>query len=257
MVRRVNLIPMAGAGKRFLDAGYATPKPLIPVGGKPMVIRAASHLPLADQWIFVCRQEHITKVHIDETLKKNFHPAKIIPVAQLTEGQASTCLLAKEFLAENDILTIGACDNDIIYDHDAYIKLLAQPDCDAIIWTFRNNPSVLQNPCMYGWVKVDSNGHACHVSVKIPISDNPMQDHAVIGAFTFKKAGDFIHYTEIMIRQNRRINNEFYVDELMNVMLEHGKQIWVFEVDRYICWGTPQDLITYNYWRKYFSREMT
>ena len=59
-----------------------------------------------------------------------------------------------------------------------------------------------------------------------------------------------------MIRQNRRISNEFYVDELMNVMLEHRKTVCAFEVNRYICWGTPQDLLVYNYWRDYFSHEM-
>ena len=31
------VIPMAGRGSRFANAGYTTPKPLIPVGGRPMV----------------------------------------------------------------------------------------------------------------------------------------------------------------------------------------------------------------------------
>ena len=31
---------MAGEGKRFKDAGYTIPKPLIEVDGKPMVIKA-------------------------------------------------------------------------------------------------------------------------------------------------------------------------------------------------------------------------
>lgn len=33
----------------------------------------------------------------------------------------------------------------------------------------------------------------------------------------------------------------------MNVMIEHGKTVYAFEVNRYICWGTPQDLLVYNY----------
>ena len=31
------VIPMAGAGSRFADAGYEEPKPLIPVHGRPMI----------------------------------------------------------------------------------------------------------------------------------------------------------------------------------------------------------------------------
>ena len=48
-MRRVNLIPMAGVGQRFIDFGYTTPKPLIDINGLPMVVRAAKSLPPADQ----------------------------------------------------------------------------------------------------------------------------------------------------------------------------------------------------------------
>ena len=38
----------------------------------------------------------------------------------------------------------------------------------------------------------------------------------------------------------------------MNVAVEMGLRVHVLEVDRYICWGTPQDLDVYNYWAGYF-----
>lgn len=253
MSKRINLIPMAGAGQRFVDAGYGMPKPLIPVAGKPMIVRAAGCLPPPDEWVFVCRQEHIAQAQIDDELKKLFHPAKIVSVNHLTEGQACTCLLAKEHLETNAILTIGACDNAMTYDAAKFELQIAAPDVDALIWTFRKNPAVLQDPRMYGWVDADAAGSVRRVSVKVPLSDKPINDHAVIGAFTFKRAGDFVAAAEAMIRANRRIRNEFYVDEVMNVAVEQGLRVKVFEVDRYICWGTPRDLDTFNYWHGYFA----
>ena len=80
-----------------------------------------------------------------------------------------------------------------------------------------------------------------------------MNDHAVIGAFTFKRAKDFVIAAETMILTNRRIKNEFYVDEVMNVAVEQGLRVKVFEVQHYICWGTPRDLDTYNYWHGWFN----
>ena len=130
---------------------------------------------------------------------------------------------------------------------------IAAPDCDALIWTFRKNPAVLQDPRMYGWVDADALNRVRRVSVKVPLSDQPMNDHAVIGAFTFKRAGDFVSAAEAMIRANRRIKNEFYVDEAMNVAVEQGLRVKVFEVQHYICWGTPRDLDTYNYWHGWFA----
>jgi len=254
MGRNVNLVPMAGAGRRYLDAGYTIPKPLIPVAGRPMVVRAAACLPLPDLWIFVCRQEHILEYQIDAELKKAFQPAEILSVERLTEGQLSTCLLARNLLEDDDCLTIGPCDNAMIYDSRKFAELLSSPKCDAVIWTFRQNPAVLQNPRMYGWVDVDAQNYVRRVLVKIPLSESPMDDHAVIGAFTFNHAIDFISCAEETISQNRRTNDEFYVDEVMNVAVENGLTVRVFEVEKYICWGTPQDLIVYNYWRDYFVK---
>jgi len=254
MSRKVNLIPMAGAGERFFDAGYTTAKPLILIGNAPMVVKAVECLPLADEWIFICREHHIREAAIDVTLHKYFHESKIISVRELTEGQACTCLLAKDLLRPDDLLTIGACDNSMIYNSQNLKALMQDDTVDAIIWTFRNNPAVLQNPKMYAWVVVDSYNYVQRVSCKIPISGSPMNDHAVIGTFTFKKAKDFSECANAMIAADRRINNEFYVDEVMNVFMEKGFRIKVFEVDRYVCWGTPQDVETYNYWRGYFQR---
>ncbi len=256
MKRKVNLIPMAGAGKRFVEAGFSVPKPLISVGGEPMIVRAAESLPGADAWIFVCRQEHIDGVRIDALLKQRFLNTTIVSTPELTRGQAETCLLGKKFLRDDDMLTIGACDNAMLYSKEKWEAMIQSADCDAVIWTFRNNPAVLQNPAMYGWVEVDACQRVRRVSVKVPISATPMNDHAVIGAFTFKKASDFVNSAEAAIRMDRRVNGEFYVDEVMNQAVESGVKVRVFEVDQYVCWGTPRDLMIYDYWREYFAHEM-
>ena len=91
-MRKVNLIPMAGDGKRFIDAGYTTPKPLIEINGLPMIVHAAKSLPKADLWIFICRENHIAEAGIDKVLKAFFPGAIVLSIGYLTEGQASTCL---------------------------------------------------------------------------------------------------------------------------------------------------------------------
>ena len=246
---------MAGAGQRFVDKGYTTPKPLIPIDRTPMVVRAAKSLPVADQWIFAVRSEHIRESQIDERLNALISPTTIVPVAELTEGQACTCLLAMEHIEDNDWLNIGACDNAMVWNQERFQTLVEDPEVDALIWTFRNNPAVLQDPSMYGWVDTNENGSVKRVSVKMPISDQPMKDHAVIGSFSFRRAGDFQRSADLLITQNRRIRNEFYVDELMNVAIEEGLRVHVFEVDYYVCWGTPQDLDLYRYWSGYFRSD--
>ena len=254
-MRRVNLVPLAGAGQRFIDAGYQTPKPLIEINDIPMIVHAAKSLPPADHWIFICRAEHIHEYQLDHVLKEYFPKADIVSVDHLTEGQACTCLLAEKLLRPDDQLTIGACDNAMGYDLAVYEAQIDK--ADAFIWTFRNNPSVLQNPKMYGWVKVDEAGKATHVSCKIPISETPMQDHAVVGAFTFKRADIFTHSVKSMIEKNRRINNEFYMDVALDECIQLEYKVSVFEIEHYICWGTPLDLLIYKYWDGWFNFNKT
>jgi len=242
-MRKVNLIPMAGLGQRFIDEGYTIPKPLIEINGLPMCVKAARCLPNADQWIFICKKEHIELMRIDEVLRNFFPGATIIPIDYTTNGQASTCLIARELLNKDDILTIGACDNGMSYSHSVFKNKIKNND--AIIWTFRNNKSVLKNPSMYGWADVHDDGHATRISCKKPISNSPMKDHALVGTFTFKRAEHFLKYTERMIKKNLRINNEFYLDIVLSECINDNLKVIPLEVETYNCWGTPSDLLKY------------
>jgi hypothetical protein len=159
-----------------------------------MVVRAAKCLPSADLWIFICKEDHILNSKIEDILNQYFSSPKIISVDFLTEGQASTCLLAKKYLRPNDILTIGSCDCRMNYDKTNYNKKLITSD--ALAWTFRNNKSVVKNPEMYGWTKLDKVGQVSKVLCKVPINYERTNDHAITGSFSFRRAEHFLEYCD-------------------------------------------------------------
>jgi hypothetical protein len=86
----------------------------------------------------------------------------------------------------------------------------------------------------------------------VPLSDNVQQDPGIIGAFWFREARFFLEAADSLIRQNRRVNNEFYVDTTIEVLLEQGRRAKLFDVDFYICFGTPDDVRSYEFWANYF-----
>lgn len=247
------LIPMAGKGERFTKEGYKSPKPLINVSGKPMVTRAIESLPEGHKYLFICQSSHLKDNNLIKYFKNNFTNYDIIDIDYLTQGQASTCYLAKDFVNQSYPLIIGACDNGMIWNKIKFNKLIENNDVDAIIWTFRNHETVNINPDMYGWVLLSDSGIAQNISCKKSISKKPVFDHAIVGTFWFRKAKHFFDNAERMIKSNRRVNGEFYVDEVMNLLIEDGLQVKVFEIDKYLCWGTPNDLKTYEYWRVFFE----
>jgi NDP-sugar pyrophosphorylase family protein len=234
------LLPMAGNGKRFADAGYATPKPFLLVDGVAMYQRAIADLPKCSTQIF------ISKIPLPQEAEKS----KVIEISNTTDGQAATCVLAKDYINNTDALFIAPCDNGMVYNIDALVAL--QKNADVIVFTFRNNPAVKDIPNQYGWVEV-AGEKVTHISCKKAISNTPHKDHAITGAFWFKQGNYFVLAAEKMIAENRKINNEFYVDECMNDCIALGYKVRFFEIEQYICWGTPNDYETHLYWNNFFN----
>lgn len=250
----IALIPMAGKGERFVKQGYKVPKPLLPIGDTPMVIKAVLDLPEAEEHIFIALEDHLKNFKIDDSIKEYLPKAQFVLLNKVTEGQASTCLLGLKGVYPAKEILIGACDNGIIFDSEAFQSL--KQTSDVIVFTFRNNVTVVEKPEQYGWVKLATDGTVEHVSVKKPISNTPQKDHAIVGVFWFKHAEMFKKSAEQMIAQNRRINTEFYVDECINDAIALGYRVSVFEIDKYICWGTPNDYQTYNYWKTFYEESV-
>ena len=116
---------------------------------------------------------------------------------------------------------------------------------------------VLSNPNAYGWMRVDENDNVIGVSCKRAISDRPEKDNAVVATFWFRRGRIFVKAAEKMIAENDRINNEFYVDEVIQHAIALGYRVKVLPVQRYICWGTPEDYEvyrkTFTYWKNFYT----
>lgn len=243
-----NVIPMSGKGSRFAEKGYILPKPLIPVSGEPMIVRVIKSLPASDKWIFIVREEHITEYAIDALIKKHVPNAIIVPDKD-PRGQATTCMLALPHLEPDESMFIAACDNSFLYNQKEYESLIGDQSVDAIVWTFTKHPSLSEKPESWGWVKLASDNRTIEdMSVKVPISDTPYDDHAVVATFYFRRSKDFKEACELMIAEGYRINGEFYVDAMPVFYKKLGKKSVIFDVDLYVGWGKPEDLYLYEDW---------
>jgi dTDP-glucose pyrophosphorylase len=266
------IVPMAGLGQRFRDEGYPLPKPLIPVSGMPMVVRAVRDLPACARMTFLVHPDHVREHAIDRRLKEFFPQANVIATPGLTAGQACTVHLASSAVRHDEEVLVAACDNTHVYDAAEFGLLRADPTIDAIIWTYRHDPRVLVRPTAHGWVQLIA-GTLCvplpgdgtrsvpttysdvaRVSCKVPISDAPISDHVVSGCFWFRRAGELFAAIDELVAGGERASNEFYLDQVPNLYVRSGRRVVVFEVEKYIGWGTPHDLRDYQAWERYFGR---
>lgn len=246
------MVPLAGSGSRFLKEGYKLPKPLIQVSGLPMVVQAVRVLPMPDKYVFIVRKDLPGTEAVEKALSNTFCNSHFVRLNGLTDGQARTCLMGMKEIDLDAPLTIGACDNGAFFDPATFNKLMDDPETDILVWVARGHHGALRYPEMYGWVDADRD-LIKRVSVKTPLY-NPGYDPIIVGTFTFKRAKDFVVAAEHMIERNARVNDEFYVDTCINDAIQLGFNCRIFEIKHYLCWGTPDDLRTFEYWQSCFHK---
>jgi hypothetical protein len=140
----------------------------------------------------------------------------------------------------------------VIFAPERFTALMADPEVDVIVWVSRGHPGALSHPHMYGWVQTEGE-EVTGVSVKQPLAD-PATDPIIIGTFTFKRAEMFRAAAQRLIERDGRVNGELYVDSCLEDAIALGYRCRVLEVDHYLCWGTPNDLKTFEYWQSCFHK---
>jgi len=228
------LIPMAGEGSRFVQAGYTFPKPLIDVKGKPMIQVVVENLNMDANFIFVVRKEHREKYNLDSLLKLIAPGCKIVETDGLTEGAACTALLAKDFIDNDAPLFFANSDQFVEWDSNEFMYKMNETNADGGIVSF-----IATHP-KWSFAKVDENGLVTEVAEK-----NPISDIATVGYYFWKQGSDFVKYAEQMIEKDIRVNGEFYVCPVFNEAINDCKEIRTFNTDGMWGLGTPEDLKYY------------
>jgi NDP-sugar pyrophosphorylase family protein len=223
------VIPMAGKGQRFIESGYDKPKPMIDVCGVPMIQRVIDSLSTKNincNYIFIALQEHLNN-GLKEYLENK---GTIIPLNYVTEGAASTTLMAMKHINTDDPLVIANCDQYLEWDFEDYIKKSDEYDGSVVVFNSTNPHH------SYALVKQKV---VIRVAEKEVISDK-----ACAGIYYYKKGKDYINSVVMMIAKNIRTNNEFYIAPAYNEMISENKKLTIYEVNvnnKHML-GTPYEL---------------
>ena len=225
------LIPMAGAGSRFEQAGYTFPKPLIDVNGKPMIQRVVDNLNIDARHIFIVQKSHYEKYALKHMLNLIAPNCEIVQVEGMTEGAACTTLLAKEFIDNDEPLVLANSDQYVQWDSNQFMYSAMADDIDGSILTFEaTHPK-------WSYARLNEDGFVVEVAEKKPISK-----HATVGVYFWRRGSDYVRSAESMIQKNIRVNNEFYVCPVYNEALLEGARVKTFHIDKMWGLGTPEDL---------------
>lgn len=231
------LLPMAGRGQRFLDAGYTVPKPLIEVEGKPMIQAAIRCLGFDPARIVVVANMGLARKpggHSAFDFLKQYE-ATFLPLA--TQGAADSTLSVQDKCPYGAPLLIANTDQIIRWDPRAFVQRLESHQADGGILTFNST-----NP-QHSYARVVGE-YVTEVAEKQVISE-----HATVGIYWWRRAADYFRFAIQMMRSDKRVNGEFYIAPVYNEAVAAGQKIITHPVQEMWSIGTPDDL------QKYLSRK--
>lgn len=223
------VIPAAGEGKRFREAGYDKIKPLIDVLGKPMITRVIENVsPPGERAVTV-----ISQLPLDEEI-----PANIFYLRKPTGGAAQTILATEgtEVEITKDPLVMANCDQLVGFPKGGSSVMAAKTalnNLDGCITTFR---SARQH---HSYVKLSDQGIITDIAEKEVISN-----HAVTGVYFFRNGRDFVDACRHIVLHDIRVKGEYYVSSALKCMIENGRQLGVYDAPAAML-GTPDELDLY------------
>ncbi len=214
------IIPMAGKGKRLRPHTLTTPKPLIPIAGKPIVQRLVED-------IANVIPEKIEKIgfiigDFDEDIKNNLR--------EIAEGTAHAIACANALLEGKVIVAFS----DTLFRAD--FKL--DPENEGIIWTSRTD-----DPSAFGVVKTD------HEGIIIDFVEKPKEfvsDQAIIGIYYFKRGEDLRQEIDYLIQKDIRRSGEFQLTTVLENLKNKGINFTINTVKEWLDCGNKEITVKSN-----------
>lgn len=233
------VLPMAGEGSRFVQAGFKKPKPFIDVDGEPMVTKVLKNLFFEGAHFYlIAKSEHLAAESPLVKRISNEFPVTFIPIERKTEGSACTVLYARKYINNNTPLLIANSDQIVDMNIKTFIDDSFTRKLDGSILTFEDK----ELSPKWSFAKIGPDNLVVSVKEKEAISK-----FATVGIYLFMKGSYFVASALDMIIQNERVNNEFYTCPVYNYMIREGKKIGIFNIPANSMHGlgTPKDLETY------------
>jgi dTDP-glucose pyrophosphorylase len=235
--RTINiLVPMAGKGSAFTEAGYTFPKPLIDVDGRTMIELVIDNLrpKVPHKFIFVLLREQYDMYDFYNIFKNATGSAfEVVTIANPTQGAAVTALAAIQHIDTDEELIVANADQYLDCGIDGFIQDARKKKVDGHIMTFTSS-----HP-KWSYARVDKNKKVIETQEKTVISN-----HATVGVYYYKKGSILVEALKSMIKKDVRHNNEFYICPAFNEMILGGKNIRIYEINADVMhgMGTPEDL---------------
>jgi NDP-sugar pyrophosphorylase family protein len=250
------IIPMSGIGKRFLEAGYTLPKPLIDVDGVPMIYHVIDLFPGETNIHFICNETHLAETNMRLILESKV-PSALIHSVPTDNRQGPVHAVAQIFdtIEDDGEVIVSYCDFGTQWSYTTFLEEMRSSGADGGIAAYTGfHPHMLHGD-NYAFMKQEDKW-VTDIQEKASFTKDKMSEFASNGIYYFRTGALLKKYFSLLMEKKMTVNNEYYVSLVYKLLLEDRLRVRVFEIQKMLQWGTPRDLEEYLGWSTYFQKKV-
>lgn len=226
------IMPMGGGGTRFRNKGFSVPKPLVEIYGKPFfywATQSVANFVDLQSLTFVVLKEHVERFLIDKKILELYPNAKITVISEVLPGAVLTCLEGIRKVADGEPILFNDCDHLFLCrDFYDFCKKGRFLEVDGALLTFKSTDP------RFSFAECGDDGF-----VKRTVEKQAVSDNAICGAYYFKDKQTFRKAVDVYLKNCQY--KEFFVSGVYNVLSKDRKKISIFDTDKHISFGTPEE----------------
>ena len=167
-------------------------------------------------------------------------------------GPVHAALLAEPVIKDNAPVLLNYCDFSVGWDFDRFCRAMRELDPAGCVTAYRGFHPHGLGPNLYAYMRTAGNWMT-EIREKHAFTQNRMNEFASSGAYYFR-TGTLLKQTfRRAIERGLATNGEFYASSPYNLLVEDGLPVYVYELDHFLQWGTPEDVEEYRAWSDYFA----
>ena len=208
----------------------------------------------SDEFIFACNKEHLVNPEFHKILKSAAPNSQIIEMEPHEKGPVYSALQAEKFIGDkNTPVIISYCDFIMAWNYNRFLMKAEQ--YEGAMPVFRGFHPASFGDTYYAYLRANNKLEMLELREKKSFTDNRVEEYASTGVYYFDSWKTFAHYGNLILNTGQTVGSEYYCSLLYNPIVKDNKKVSLFEVDKFICWGTPEDLEEYMFWGDYFLND--
>ncbi len=252
------IIPMSGQGSRFVRAGYLTPKPLIVVDGKPIIAHVLDIFPDEEDVLFLCSKTHLATTDMWEILNNLKPTAQIVEIdtSDSPKGPIPPVSEIYHLIKDDEEVMISYCDYGQVWDYQAFRSEIARRPVAGAVPSYTGFHPHLLHKNLYGGILADKDNILLDYREKHCFTKEPEDSYHSAGCYYFRSGAIMKKYSDEVIATDLNVNGEYYTSLPFYYMKRDRLPIYVAPVEKFMQWGTPEDLEEYEAWSRLIHQDL-